>query len=78
MEPRKCRVTLIWAEEDGEGSWYTDSDDIPGLSLEAKTFDALVERVRQAAPEMLELNLGYTGPVELEFASVRSEYLAAS
>jgi hypothetical protein len=77
METKKFVVNLIWVVEDGEGAWYTESDDIPGLSLEAKTFDGLVERVRLAAPEMLELNLGYTGPVELEFVSIRNEYLAA-
>jgi hypothetical protein len=77
MEMKKFIVNLIWVTEDGEGSWYTESDDIPGLSLEAKTFDHLVERVRLAAPELLELNFGYTGPVELEFVSVRNEYLAA-
>jgi hypothetical protein len=75
--PKRCLVKIIWEVEDGIGSWYTDSNDIPGLNLGADTFDFLVERVRLAAPELLELNLGYTGPLIIDFVSVRSEELAA-
>ena len=70
----KCTVKLIWDSETDR--WHTQTDDIPGLVLEAASFDALVERVRMAAPEMLELNCGYTGPVQLTFEAERTEYLA--
>ena len=66
----KYNVRLISDEE--ARVWYTDTD-IPGLCLEAGTFDELVEEVRLAAPEMLELNCGYTGPVYLIFEAVRIE-----
>ena len=47
-------IKFIW---DSEASvWIATSDDIPGLVLESGSFDALVERVRFAAPEMLALN----------------------
>ena len=46
------------------------------LVLEAASFDALVERVRMAAPEMLELNCNYTGLVKLTFEAERTENLA--
>lgn len=47
-------VNLAW---DTEASvWIATSDDIPGLVLESGSFDALLERVRFAVPELLELN----------------------
>jgi hypothetical protein len=67
----KCTVKLIW---DGEARiWYTETDDVPGLVLQSSSFDALVERVRVAAPEMLEENKNYTGPVHISFEAERIE-----
>ena len=65
----KCSVKIIWDDE--AGKWYTDSDDNLRLNLESGSFDALVERVRMAAPEMLELNCGYSGPVQITFEAMR-------
>jgi len=46
-------VSLDW---DGEASkWYALNDDIP-IMLEDASLDALMRRVRQATPELLELN----------------------
>ena len=36
--------------------WIAESDDIPGLVLESGSIDALIERVRYSAPELLRLN----------------------
>jgi hypothetical protein len=36
--------------------WIATSRDVPGLILESGSFDALLERVRTAVPELLELN----------------------
>lgn len=36
--------------------WIAQSDDIPGLVLESSSLEALIERVRYAAPELIELN----------------------
>ena len=46
-------VFLNWDEE--AQRWYCTSEDIPGLILESDSLDALVERSRHAAPELLEL-----------------------
>jgi hypothetical protein len=46
-------VLLNWDEE--SQMWYCTSEDIPGLILESGSMDALVERVRHAASELLEL-----------------------
>lgn len=69
----ECVVNLTW---DPEASvWVATSDDIPGLVLESGSFDALLERVRFAVPELLELNS--TGrPVVLSFQAERMERIA--
>lgn len=47
-------VSLAWAPE--ASVWIATSEDVPGLVLESGSFDALLERVRFAIPELLELN----------------------
>ena len=51
--------------------WTAESDDVPGLVLESGSFDALVERLRYAVPEMLELNGVKRGPMQLNVVSER-------
>jgi len=46
-------ILLTWDDE--AQVWYCTSEDIPGLILESGSLDALVERARHAAPELLEL-----------------------
>ena len=43
------------------------------MVLTSGSFDALVERVRMAAPDMLDLNEGYKGPYTLIFEVVRED-----
>ena len=47
-------VQFLWDVE--AAVWVATSNDIPGLVLESGSFDALVERVSFAAPELLNLN----------------------
>ncbi|MBR0033073.1 MAG: DUF1902 domain-containing protein [Treponema sp.] len=47
-------VNFTWDDE--ASVWIAQSDDIPGLVLEGGSLDALIERVRYAAPELIELN----------------------
>lgn len=63
-------VNLTWDDE--AAVWVATSDDIPGLVLESGSFDALLERVRFAAPELIELNRSGT-PATLTFLSQRCE-----
>ena len=69
----KCVVKLIWSDE--SRSWSTRSDDVPGLLLASNSFDALIERVRMALPEFLELDQDYTGDIQLSFEAERTEDL---
>lgn len=64
-------VTFTW---DSEASvWIATSEDIPGLVLESGSFDALIERVRFAVPELLEMNRLGDMPLSLVFTSERHE-----
>ncbi len=36
--------------------WIATSQDVPGLVLESGSFDALIERVKYAVPELIEMN----------------------
>ena len=67
----KCRVSFVW---DGEADvWIATSEDVPGLVLESGSFDALVERVKVAIPELLELNSQTATYYDLLLTSERRE-----
>ena len=48
------RIKVLWDNE--ADVWIATSEDVPGLVLESGSFDALVERVKYAIPELVELN----------------------
>lgn len=50
----ECVVDVLWDEE--AAVWVATSKDVPGLVMESGSFDALVERVKAAIPELLRLN----------------------
>ena len=58
---------LVRADWDDEaGVWVADSDEIPGLVTEAETVEALIAKLKQMIPELLELN-GVPGQGEVAF-----------
>lgn len=67
-------VNLTWDDE--AEVWVATSNDIPGLALECGSFDALLERVRFAVPELLELNSTVSASPILTFMSKRQERIA--
>lgn len=64
-------VNLLWDPE--AGVWIATSDSIPGLVLESGSMDALIERIRFAAPELLALNGVKDRNFTLHFRSDRLE-----
>jgi len=50
----KCVVNMLWDNE--AEVWIATSEDMPGLVLEAESFDGLVERVQHIIPEMIGIN----------------------
>ena len=67
-------VHLVWDPD--AGVWIATSEDIPGLVLESESYDSLLERTLQAAPELLSLNRPDANPVSLTFLSERQERIA--
>ncbi len=65
------RVDLQWDPD--AAVWIATSDTLPGLVLESGLLDALIERVRFAAPELLELNGVHEKNFTLLFHSERQE-----
>ena len=53
--------TVTIAFDDDAQKWYAQNDDIP-IILEDDSLDTLINRVKMAAPEMLEINnMPHTG-----------------
>lgn len=50
-------LKVIVSHDEGEGIWFVLSSDIPGLVVEAPTYDALIEIVTDAAVDLVEANL---------------------
>ena len=48
--------TIIFSWDDEASVWIAESQELPGLILESGSFDALVERVKIAVPDLLELD----------------------
>jgi len=68
------KINFLWDSD--VAVWVATSDDIPGLVLESGSFDALMERVRFAIPELLELNGLRSNPL-VSFSSLRQERIAS-
>lgn len=56
--------------------WIATSNDVPGLVLESSSFDDLLERTRNAVPEILELDNTQSPPITLTFLSKRKERIS--
>ena len=69
------RVNMIWDRE--AEVWVATSEDVPGLVLESGSFDALLERVKYAIPELKELNGQKPGAYTITFFAERNEQVAA-
>ena len=65
------KIELIWDSD--SAVWIAQSDDVPGIVLESGSFDALIERLRYAIPEIIELNGGKNDTVNICFVSERHE-----
>ncbi len=69
------KINLMWDSD--AGVWIATSEDVAGLVLESGSVDALIERVRFAIPELLQLNNETNiGTVNLHFLSERYEKVA--
>jgi len=70
MTAKSYTVRARWDDE--AQVWSTDGDDIPGLFCEAKSFEELVEIVRDVAPALLQVNTGEpAGEVDIKVVPAR-------
>jgi hypothetical protein len=69
----RINVTISWDEE--ARVWTAVADDI-GLVLESGSVDALIEKVKTAAPELIEMNIPQTKEASLLFSIEREEKVA--
>ena len=67
-------IKLMWDNQ--AAVWVATSDDIPGLILESGSLDALIERVRYAAPELLSLEGQNPKTLNMFFKSERLEQVS--
>jgi len=67
------RISFAWDNE--ACVWIATSDDVPRLVLEHGSFDALVERVRFAVPELLSMENKLHGDISLDYVASRQERL---
>ncbi len=68
------KVNLNWDDE--AKVWYALSDDVPGLALESPSYDKLIDRVKSAVTELLELNNIIDPNISINFTSERLEKVA--
>ena len=67
----RCRVNFIWDNE--SQVWIATSKDVEGLVLEDSSLDNLFIRVRDAIPELLELNNRPTNIIDYSFIAERTD-----
>jgi hypothetical protein len=65
------RITFTWDDE--AEVWIATSDDIHGLILEHSSFDRLVEKVRLAVPELMEMEKIPYKTISLDYSVSRKE-----
>ena len=70
----RCEIKFRWDPE--EAVWTATSKDVPGLVLESGSFDALLERVKQAVPEMVRLNGSASPDFKLSYLTEREDQVA--
>ena len=68
------RIKFFWDDE--AAVWIATSQDVPGLVLESGSFDALVERVRIAVPELVNMNGSRTDTLKLSYYTEREDQVA--
>jgi predicted RNase H-like HicB family nuclease len=67
-------IVLTWDEE--AGVWIAESEDLPGLILESPSLDALIERTKTAAQELLEISRQTHHDIHLRFSMERQAVVA--
>ena len=71
---RTCKIKMIWEED----TWIAELDDEAfDLVLESDSYDGLVERVKVAIQDILEVDFAYRGDIQFIFLSERVDSVRA-
>ena len=80
MNQKPYQIEAFWDRE--AQVWVAESEDIPGLVIEADTIAALTAKLRQMIPELLQLNhlitLEPQAAITFELISHRQESIDCS
>jgi hypothetical protein len=68
--------TIFLSWDDEAHVWFTQSDDISGLILGSPSVEMLIDRVKLAAPELLEISGAEAHNIRLNFKAERSAVVA--
>jgi len=68
--------TIIFFWDDEASVWIAECEELPGLILESDSFDTLVEKVKKAVPELLELNGSNNRQIKLHLKAERLAVVA--
>ena len=74
MDSAGYKIQIVWDDE--ARVWIATSEDLPGLVLESGSVDALIERVRVAASELLEIDEKRREGTSLNFNIARQMVVA--
>jgi hypothetical protein len=74
MDKAMYAIKVTWDDE--ARVWIATSPDLPGLVLESGSVDALIERVKIAVPELLEIEKARCEGVSLGFNVTRQLVVA--
>lgn len=69
------KIDLLWDDE--ADVWVATSKDVPGLVLESESVDVLIERLKVAIPELIELNGNTPLDHNFVFQAPKMELVAA-
>lgn len=77
MNKIACQIEAFWDSE--VRVWTATSEDVPGLVTEADSLEALVQKLRNIVPELLELNHilpnDRLSTIEIDITSHRQELI---
>jgi hypothetical protein len=68
MASKICKIKMVWEED----VWHSEAvDEDFCITLESESLDTLIERVKIAVQDILEVDFNYTGDIQFLFQAER-------
>lgn len=68
------KITVKAALDPEASVWYVAESSLPGLNIEAESFDALIEKLPAAIEDLIEVSGGSSAPAKVPVELVASVY----